>query len=144
MFRLVLPLATLLFQDDNGGTAAALGGLGGACCGLIFGIVLSGVLLMGVFKKAGQPTWAAFVPLYNFYILLKIVGRPAWWIIGLVIPVANLIVWFLISMDLAKSFGKDTTYGIGIFLLSIVFIPILGYGSAQYLGPSAPQDGSLM
>jgi len=99
---------------------------------------------MGVFRKAGQPTWAAFVPLYNAYVLLQIVGRPGWWIIGFLIPVVNLVVWFLISVDLAKSFGKDTTYAIGIFLLSIVFVPLLGYGSAQYIGPSAPQDGSLM
>jgi hypothetical protein len=29
-----------------------------------------------VFTKAGQPGWAALIPIYNIYIILKIVGRP--------------------------------------------------------------------
>ena len=44
-----------------------------------------------VFKKAGpngDPAWAAFVPIYNFYILLKTVGRPGWWLVAPVHPVA--------------------------------------------------------
>lgn len=29
---------------------------------------------------AGQPGWAAIIPIFNLYILCKIVGRPAWWV----------------------------------------------------------------
>jgi hypothetical protein len=51
---------------------------------LIFAVVvyLVGLLpLMGVFGKAGQPGWAAFIPIYNLYVLRKTVGRPGWWVI---------------------------------------------------------------
>jgi len=41
---------------------------------VIFGIV--GLLYMGIFTKAGQPAWGAFVPVYNNIKLLEIVGRP--------------------------------------------------------------------
>jgi hypothetical protein len=36
---------------------------------------------------------------------------------------------------LSKSFGKDEGFTVGLVLLGIVFFPILGFGSAQYLGP---------
>ena len=34
-----------------------------------------------IFEKAGQPGWAAIIPIYNVIVLLEIVGRPLWWII---------------------------------------------------------------
>jgi len=90
-----------------------------------------------VFTKANQPGWAIIIPIYNAYILTKIVGRPAWWILLLLVPVVNFIVAIIISIDLAKSFGKDALYGVGIALLGIIFVPMLGFGSATYQGPSA-------
>jgi len=90
-----------------------------------------------LFAKANQPGWAILIPIYNLFVLLKIVGRPGWWIILMIIPVVGIVVAFIIAIDLAKSFGKDTLYGIGIALLGIIFIPILAFGSATYEGPSA-------
>lgn len=143
MFHLVLPLATMLFQDDNGQTIATITGIAGACCGLIFVVAILAGLWM-VFQKAGKPGWAAIVPLYNGIVILEIVGRPIWWIILFFIPFINLLASILIYNDLAKSFGKGVGWTIGLLLLPFVFVPALGFGSAQYLGPSAPQDGSLM
>lgn len=93
-----------------------------------------------VFEKAGQPGWAAIIPLYNFYVMLKIVGKPGWWFAMLFIPFVNFIfiIWSL-NM-LSKSFGKDEGYTIGILLLQIVFIPILGFGDAIYIGPYGDQE----
>ena len=87
-----------------------------------------------IFTKAGQPGWAAIVPIYNLYILLQIVGRPAWWIILYLIPCVNIVVAILVYLDLARVFGKSTGFGIGLILLSIVFIPILAFGDAEYTG----------
>jgi hypothetical protein len=80
------------------------------------------------------------IPIYNWYILCKIVGRPGWWVILLLIPFVNFIVGIVLCIDLAKSFGKGVGFGIGLVLLSVIFFPILGFGSAQYQGPTA---GSL-
>jgi hypothetical protein len=93
-----------------------------------------------IFTKAGQPGWASIIPIYNWYILCKIVGRPGWWVILLLIPFVNFIVGIVLCIDLAKSFGKGVGFGIGLVLLSVIFFPILGFGSAQYQGPTA---GSL-
>jgi len=98
------------------------------------------VAMWKVFTKAGQPGWASIIPIYNWYVLCKIVGRPGWWVILLLIPFVNFIVGIVLCIDLAKSFGKGVGFGIGLILLSVIFFPILGFGSAQYQGPTA---GSL-
>jgi hypothetical protein len=90
-----------------------------------------------IFTKAGQPGWAAIIPIYNWYVLCKIVGRPGWWVILLLIPLVNFIIGIILCIDLAKSFGKGIGFGIGLILLPIIFCPILGFGSAQYQGPAA-------
>jgi Family of unknown function (DUF5684) len=90
-----------------------------------------------IYTKAGQPGWAAIIPIYNLYIWCKIVGRPAWWIILMFIPFVNFIIGIILCIDLAKSFGKGVGFGIGLLLLGIIFFPILGFGSAQYQGPAA-------
>ena len=118
----------------------------GEAPGLLFWILwLAFMILMiaacwKVFTKAGQPGWAAIIPIYNWYILCKIVGRPGWWVILMLIPFVNFIIWIILCIDLAKSFGKGTRFGVGLLLLSVIFFPILGFGSAQYQGPAA---GSL-
>lgn len=139
-------LATTTY--GNSGAAAAAGIIGGLF-GAIIGLAIAGVLYMGIFTKAGRPAWEAFVPFYNQYIVItKIVGRPAWWfwviIASSVIPFLNLItwivalvLWILIMNDLSKSFGKTSAYTVGLVLLSIVFLPILSYGQARYLGQGA-------
>jgi hypothetical protein len=97
------------------------------------------VAMWKVFTKAGRPGWASIIPIYNMYVWCKIVGRPGWWVILMLIPLVNIVIGIIVCIDLAKSFGKGAGFGIGIALLGIIFLPILGFGSAQYQGPSASQ-----
>ena len=90
-----------------------------------------------IFTKAGQPGWACIIPIYNLYVWCMIVGRPWWWILLMLIPFVNFIIAIILLIDLAKSFGKGVGFGIGLLLLAVIFFPILGFGSAQYQGPSA-------
>ena len=93
------------------------------------------VAMWKIFEKAGQEGWKAIIPLYNIYILLKIVGKPGWWLILFLIPLVNYIFLIWTYNMLSKSFGKDEGFTVGLVLLGIVFFPILGFGSAVYLGP---------
>ena len=88
-----------------------------------------------IFEKAGQPGWKAIIPIYNFYILLKIVGKPGWWLILILIPILNFVFIVWTYNMLSKSFGKDEAFTVGLVLLGFVFFAILGFGSAKYLGP---------
>jgi len=89
-----------------------------------------------VFVKAGQPGWGILIPIYNLYLLLVIAGRPGWWIILYLIPFVNIVIAILVCIDIAKNFGKDAAFGIGLAFLGFIFYPILAFGSAQYQAPS--------
>ena len=101
-------------------------------------IVLMVAALWKIFSKAGQPGWAAIIPIFNTYILCKVAGRPGWWFILLLIPFVNFIIYIILCLDLAKRFGKGGGFGIGLLLLPFIFFPILGFGSAQYQGAPPP------
>ena len=92
-----------------------------------------------IFEKAGQPGWAAIVPFYNTYVLIvEVCKLPPVWFWLLLVPCANIVaafyVIFVVPFKLAEKFGKDAGFGVGLLLLGIVFYPILGFGSAQYVG----------
>jgi hypothetical protein len=127
--------------------AASYGG-GGS---IVFDLVLYFVFTLGVFgayKKAGvygEPAWSAFVPIYNFVILLKIAGRPtkwAWFLLLYLIPLIGWIPLLIISIivlnDVSKSFGHGGGFTVGLVLLSVIFWYILWLGSSTYRGPAGP------
>ncbi|MCA9756854.1 MAG: signal peptidase I [Candidatus Eisenbacteria bacterium] len=87
-----------------------------------------------VYEKAGKPGWAALIPIYNLIVLLEIVDRPLWWVILFFVPVANIVIAFLVYLELAKCFGQDLPFAIGLFLLPVVFMAILAFGDYRYIG----------
>lgn len=115
----------------------AAGGAGFVYILYIAVIVLVFAGLWHVVVKAGRPGWEGIIPIYNYYVVLKIVGRPGWWLILYFIPFVNLIVTIIVMLDLAKSYGKTIGFAVGLILLPFIFIPILGFGEASYLGPAA-------
>ncbi len=110
--------------------------------GLLFAIVMAAVFALmiasmwKVFVKAGQPGWAALVPVYNLIVLLKITGKPLWWLAMFCVPFANFVVIVMIMINLAKCFGKGTGFGVGLLVFGFVFFPILAFGDARYQGPA--------
>jgi hypothetical protein len=106
--------------------------------GLLFFVVWIGltiIVLAGIWKtfvKAGAPGWASIVPFYNTYVLVKMSGRPGWWFWLLLIPLVNLAIWVIVSIDIAERFGKGAGFGLGLAFLGIIFFPILGFSDATY------------
>ena len=89
------------------------------------------------FTKAGQPGWAAIIPIYNAVVLFRIAGKPAWWVFLLLVPLINVVILFMVYISLAKNFGKGAGFGVGLVLLTFIFFPILAFGSARYQGSSS-------
>jgi hypothetical protein len=116
--------------------AAANGGDQGPGAGFLIVMLLVSVVAIAamwkVFTKAGKPGWAALIPIYSSIVLLQIAGKPVWWFILFVIPIVNLIILILTCVALAERFGKGGGFAVGLVLLSPIFFPILGFGSAQY------------
>jgi hypothetical protein len=90
--------------------------------------------LWAVFEKARQHGWAAIVPIYNLIVLMRVAGKPWWWVLLLLVPVVNLVIAFITGVAIAHRFGKSTLFGIGLVVLGPIFFPILGFGRATYRG----------
>ena len=93
-----------------------------------------------VFVKAGQPGWAAIIPIYNIYIMTKIAGKPGIWTLWCVIPFVNIIFAIWLLNMISKSFGHDEGFTVGMIFLGIIFWPILGFGKSKYQGPYGNQE----
>ena len=98
-------------------------------------VTIPGVILgwLWVFPKAGVPRWAALVPGYNIYALVVGVARlSTLWFVLVLIPGVQVIAAILVSVEVAKRFGRSEAFGLGLALLGFVFYPILGFGNAKY------------
>lgn len=119
----------------------------GTDAGLTAGVIITYLLVVGVvlvimlaamwkvFQKAGRPGWAAIIPIYNTYVMLKIVGRPGWWLLLYFIPIVNIFVAIVVTYELAKAFGKDVGYTLLLLFLPVIGWPMLAWGSAKYKKP---------
>ena len=106
---------------------------------VIIGVIVYLVYLIplfGVFSKTREPGWAAFIPIWNLLVLLKIVGRPWWWIFLYIIPVVDIVVAIVVWYDLSKSFGHRAAFTVGLVILSWIFLLVLWLGPSSYRGPS--------
>lgn len=149
----ILNLPLLLAQTDpyavpeltDAEAAGLIGGLIAAVLAMAVPLLIVGAIYVvanwKIFEKAGQPGWAAIIPIYNIIVMLDVQGRPKWWIIWYLIPFVNYVsgvVMFIIQcLDYAKRFGKDGGFVAGLILLNPIFLLILAFGSAQYQGVSA-------
>ncbi|MBL7137950.1 MAG: signal peptidase I [Bacteroidales bacterium] len=97
-------------------------------------MVLEIVALWFVLEKAGEPGWAAIIPIYNYLMVIKIAGKPWWFILLMLIPIVNLVIYIIILNGLSKNFGKDEGFTVGLFFLRFIFLPILGFGKSTYSG----------
>jgi hypothetical protein len=128
-----------LAQQQGGGGGDVVAGI----VGIVFFLLWLGLIVAffagfwKVFAKAGQPGWAAIVPIYNVYIWTKIVGRPWWFTLLVFIPLVNIVISIILCSDLAKSFGRGIGFTLGLIFLVFIFIPVLGFGSDKYIGPAA-------
>ena len=92
-----------------------------------------------VYQKAGKRGWYSLIPVYNTLVLLQIVGKPWWWILLFLIPFVNIIFAIWMLNMLSKSFGKNEGFTVGLLFLSFIFLPILAFGKAKYVGAAGAE-----
>ena len=105
---------------------------------LIFFLVVQVIHGLGTWKlyvKSGYKSILAFIPVYNAVILMKIINRPSWWVILLFLPIINLLIFPVIWVETARSFGKNTTLDTIATVASLgFFIYLINYSSkSEYI-----------
>lgn len=88
-----------------------------------------------VYEKAGKPGWAAIVPFYNLYCLFDMSFGNGWLFLLTFVPCVNFVMAIMCYFKLAKAFGKGVGFGFGLLFLNAIFMLILGFGDAEYIGP---------
>ena len=64
-------------------------------------------------------------------------------ILGFVFSIAALVLYVLIALELAKKFGKDTTFAVlWLIIFSLVGMLILGFGDTKYNGAKPAKTAS--
>ena len=87
-----------------------------------------------LYKKAGFNPVASIIPLYNSLVLMKIIRRPWWWVILLFIPIINLLIFPVVWIETARSFGRNSTadtfkviFSLGLYIFLINYDKKSGY-----------------
>ena len=135
---------------------------------IIISLVIEILKLIGTWKmltKAGESGWKSLIPFYNQWTLCKVAGISPYWVLEIIVVsminavlngilgsnvisgILSLIVyantiyfWVILSISLAKSFGKDTGFGVATVFFSFITYPMMGMGSATYVGPTPIND----
>jgi hypothetical protein len=105
---------------------------------LYVAIVLLMIISMWItVKKAGRPGVSQIIPIWNVIELVRIAGKPLWWVVLiLLVPIANIIMLIMTFHGISKAFGKDAGFTVGLVLLPFIFWPILAFGKATYTKPA--------
>jgi signal peptidase I len=102
-------------------------------------LVLISAGVWKLFVKAGRKGWEVIIPIYNWYVIIKLTGRPVWWLLWFLIPGINVLVCIGLLIDFVKSFGKFTfrSQAAAVFL-PFIYLPLWGFDKTTvYLGQSA-------
>lgn len=99
-------------------------------------LLIYAIALWRLFERAGEKGWKALIPIYNFVVWLKILGRPKWWVLLLFVPGIDILIGLGIVVDTAKCYGKNKFYqqALAILVPFFYFLYISFKSETKYLG----------
>ena len=117
-----------------------MGDSGGTGTIIIYLLIIIAEIAGGwkIFEKAGKPGWAVLIPIYNIIVGLQIIGKPAWWIILLLIPIVNIVIAIICCLALLEKFSKPGWHILGMIFIPFIYLPYLGFSDAKFQGGAAP------
>lgn len=98
---------------------------------LIINTLIITFCLAGILKKNGEESWKAFIPFYNTIVILKIVEKPIWVFVFILIPLINIFVIIWLIHLISLKFKKDASFTIGLVFLPFIFFPILAFDNSS-------------
>lgn len=93
-------------------------------------VLLSWIGLYKCFQKANIPAWKALVPIYNYYEAFKLVEKPRWWFLLMIVPGVNILMYGVLGFNLARYFGKRKSSDLVLAsFVPYLYIIYLGFDS---------------
>lgn len=94
--------------------------------------------LSKLFAKAGIEGWKAWIPIYNFYVLAKLLEKPWWWCLIMIVPGVNILMYGVYGFNVARAFNKPSNQDL-LFasILPYIFFVKIGFDdTAKFVGLS--------
>src|SRR5580698_7289796 len=89
-----------------------------------------------IFEKAGEKGWKALIPIYNYYIWLKLLKRPWWWIFIFLIPGVGFMMVMVVSALTGIAFQKKKAWEmLASGFLFFIYLPFYGWGKSKFQLP---------
>lgn len=96
--------------------------------------VFSLICMVKIFGKIGYKGWYALCPYYSNYLYYKAIWGDGWKFLLCWIPFYNIYLVLKTTVGLGRSFGKGGWFGVGLIFLAPIFMAILAFGKAEYVG----------
>ena len=142
-------LASLLAQasgNEEAVTAGILAFIAAFAFVIIAVAIVTAIGMWKAFEKAGQPGWAAIIPIYNLVVMFRLGGQSGWFALAILlnlIPFIGGLAWLGIvvwnHVNISKRFGQGVGFAIGLVFLAPIFWLILGFGSSKYVAEQPAQ-----
>lgn len=99
--------------------------------------VLMGLSTWKLYKKLGYNPLFAFIPFYNYFIILKETGHPKWWALLAYLPIVGPIMMSVFHLYLMKKFGKTSfTEQLLTVILPFIYMATVNYSK----NPEIPDE----
>lgn len=106
---------------------------------IFLGLVVASFFgLSKLFVKAGLDGWKAYMPIYNFYLLAKMLDKPWWWCLIMIVPGVNILMYGVYGFNVARAFNKPSNQDL-LFasILPYLFFVKIGFDdTAKFVGLS--------
>ncbi|WP_103327113.1 signal peptidase I [Bacteroidetes bacterium endosymbiont of Geopemphigus sp.] len=74
-----------------------------------------------LYQKAGRKSWETALPIYSLWVMLKITGRPRWWIVLFFIPIICVVLYGVLWVDFIRCFGKRSSKDTFLVIITLGF-----------------------
>jgi signal peptidase I len=104
---------------------------------IFLGLVLASFFgLAKLFEKAGEKGWKGWIPVYNFYVLAKLLKKPWWWCLIMIVPGVNILMYGVYGFNVARAFNKPDNASLlfGAILPYIFFVKVGLDDTARFVG----------
>lgn len=137
----------MTYEYSTSGDPNAFGALGAAFFFVyflfIFGMfIYMAICLQKIAKKLGEENaWWAWIPVLNVLLIIKLAGKPLWWLLLLFVPLVNIIIAVLVWIAIAERLGKSAIWGILVFLpvLNLIAFGVMAFGKTDVPTSLPPQ-----
>jgi|GEM_PF-762424 len=100
--------------------------------------------LQKIAEKTGkvENKWWAWIPILNLILMVQIAGKEWWWVLLMLIPYVNIVIFVIIWMGICEARGKSPWLGLLVLVpaANLFLMAYLAFSSDE--GTSAPPPGA--